>query len=126
MFLHTYTFATNRISLVLEELTLCRNVHQVQVKYIKRRHSGKRNAKTRGRSPPKDQTWANPWHHHGPGPARGQPCEGGAEGAQPRRTRALVGAPWAHLTLVVRSSIGVGGAGVYSGNIPQTDQATPI
>jgi hypothetical protein len=30
MFLHTYTFATDRIPLVLEELSLCRNLHHVQ------------------------------------------------------------------------------------------------
>jgi hypothetical protein len=32
---HIY-FATNRIPLVLEELTLCRNIHQIQVEYIKK------------------------------------------------------------------------------------------
>jgi hypothetical protein len=41
MFLHTYTFATNRIPLVLEELSLCRNLHQIQVESIEKEPLGK-------------------------------------------------------------------------------------
>jgi hypothetical protein len=41
MFLHTYTFATNQILLVPEELTLCRIIHQIQVEYIKKAPFGK-------------------------------------------------------------------------------------
>jgi hypothetical protein len=36
MFLRTYIFATDRIPLVLEELSLYRNLHQVQGIYTKK------------------------------------------------------------------------------------------
>jgi hypothetical protein len=41
MFLHTYTFATNQIPLVWEELSLCRKIHQIQVECIKKGAFGK-------------------------------------------------------------------------------------
>jgi hypothetical protein len=51
MFLHTYTFATNRISLVLEELKLCRNLHQIQVEYIEKALIGKAQMTKEGKKP---------------------------------------------------------------------------
>jgi hypothetical protein len=41
MFLHTYTFATNQIPLILKELSLCRNLHQIQVESIGKAPLGK-------------------------------------------------------------------------------------
>jgi hypothetical protein len=51
MFLHTYTFATNQIPLVLKELSLYRNLHQIQVESIKKAPLGKAQLSKKGKKP---------------------------------------------------------------------------
>jgi hypothetical protein len=60
MFLHTYTFATNPVPLIPEDLTLCRNLHCVQVKYNEKAPFGKVQKQRRKRSPTREQNMGQP------------------------------------------------------------------
>jgi hypothetical protein len=51
MFLHTYTFATNRIPLVSKDLSLCRNLHQMQVESTEKAPLGKAQKAKEGKKP---------------------------------------------------------------------------
>jgi hypothetical protein len=89
MFLHTYTFATDRIPLVLEELSLCRNLHQVQGIHTEKAPNWESvKGKRREEAQLDNQTWANPHQHRGPNPESSPPREGEAGPGHPRRWRA--------------------------------------
>jgi hypothetical protein len=88
MFLHTYTFATNQIPLVLEELSFCRNLHQIQVERTKKAPLRKEQKQRGERSQPENKTWANPPQHRGLDLA-GSPQREGEDGpGHPRHGRA--------------------------------------
>jgi hypothetical protein len=88
MFLHTYTFATNRIPLVLEELPLCRNLHQIQVESIEMVPLGKAQLSKKGKNPTREQTGANPHQHRGIGLESSPQRKAKARPSHPRHRRA--------------------------------------
>jgi hypothetical protein len=51
MFLHTYTFATNQIPLVSKDLSLCKNLHQIQVESIEKAPLRKAQKAKEGKKP---------------------------------------------------------------------------
>jgi hypothetical protein len=70
MFLHTYAFATNRIPLVLEELSLCRNLHQIQVERTEKAPLRKAQKQRGERSPTREQNMGQPTIAPRPKPSR--------------------------------------------------------
>jgi hypothetical protein len=133
MFLHTYTFATDQIPLALEELSLCRNLHQVQGIHTKKAPNQENSkGKRREEAQPDNQTRANPHQHRGPNLESSSPCEGEAKPGHPRsgRTRGAAVPPSCHLAPLHAGGLALNRdwrcEGVFREYSPQTDQAAPI
>jgi hypothetical protein len=89
MFLRTYTLLLTYFSLVLELLSPCRNIHQIQVEYNENTLFRKAQ-KGKGGQWAKNQhnTRPSPQHHQHLDPPGSQPREGGGRQAHPRHGHA--------------------------------------
>jgi hypothetical protein len=103
----------------------------VQGLNIEKALSGKRQTTPRGEGPLREPEWAETPNHHGPGPRRNRPPEGGQGAVAPwrdraRGARATQAARWDRPAGGSSFNAEEGGALVYLPNQAQTDLLTHI